>query len=892
MAKKIRSSEDKILKNVTKVDLTNFKPKTIISVKTNTIIAIAIFLFTLLIYQLTNSKSTSFWDAGEYISCSSILGVPHPPGNPFYILLGRFFCIFSLGFSHAMIISFLSSLLSALGVMFTYLFTVQIISMWNEDKFIVFTGGFIAAILTAFSFTYWMNAIEAEVYAGLAFTINIIVWLTFLWVKKQDEFSHQNLLLLIAYIFFLGFGIHQTALQIAPAVLFIVVFPYIKPHIKDFSFWGKIVLYSIGLLILYKIFDSIGAQNNIPVLEKFFVGATIIAIMFWYLRKDIGKRVWLIGVGLMLIGFSSHLFLLIRSEFRPFINEGHPHNFELFMNYILRRQYGDFSFLVRRASLSEQFGFHFLRYFSWQFLDVETVSNWFKFSNQNIIQVISNLIVTFLGLNGFVYAYKKNKNAFWMFLSLFFMASIAMVLVMNLSDAEVRDRDYFFVTAYNFWAVAMGIGAIGLLNLFKNKKILKNVFVIILLLYPMINLVSQYNKHDRTGELISLDYGLNILNSLEENAIVFTNGDNDTFPLWYAQAVYDPNTKDKVNVYPATEVYPTQHTQDLISAALEIKNREIKGVRKDVTVANLSLLNTPWYLKQLRDLEGVELTWSDEQIDKMIPFRLDKAMEIPILSPNGDRFTISLESGRPMLIKDFSVIKIIQDNFGKRPIYFAVTCSDNSGFENYLINEGMVDRVTHKPGKDRINYERLSNNLKNLYLYRGVFDDNLYQDENMKRLIMNYGAAYLRLSDYYQNKGELDLAVLNYEKAMSFVKDTKERVRFHGMLALMYAESGKLKQVEQLVNEMIENNPNSLNPYFVGAIAMFKVNENELAFDYAERAIAVDPYNKQLVSLIVQYGIEKNMRQEAHRLIEMLVPYQPELREYLDMIVDPEFNLE
>ncbi len=892
MARKIKSSEDKILKKDTTIDLTDFKPKTIISIKTNTIIAILIFLFTMIIYQLTNSKSTSFWDAGEYIACSSILGIPHPPGNPFYIILGRFFCIFSLGFSHAMVISFLSSLFSAFGVMFTYLFTVQIISMWNEDKFTVFIGGFVAAILTAFSFTYWMNAIEAEVYAGLAFIINIIVWLTFIWVKKQKEFSHQNLLLLITYIFFLGFGIHQTALQIAPAILFIVVFPYIKPQIKNFSFWGKVILYSIGLLVLYKIFDSVGANNNIPVLEKFVVGAALIGIMYYYLREYIGKRVWLLGIGLMLVGFSSHLFLLIRSEFRPFINEGHPHNFSLFMDYILRRQYGDFSFLVRRATLGEQFGFHFLRYFSWQFLDVETVSKWFGLANQNIIQTISNLIVALLGLNGFYYAFKKNRNAFWYFSGLFFMASVAMVLVMNLSNAEVRDRDYFFVTAYNFWAVAMGIGAVGLLNSFKENKVVKHTLIGVLLLYPIVNLASQYNKHDRTGELISLDYGLNILNSLEENAIVFTNGDNDTFPLWYAQAVYDPYAVNEEHIYPPTNIYPTQRTKELISNAMAIKNKEIKGIRRDVTVANLSLLNTPWYLKQLRDLEGVELNWTDEQIDRLRPVRIEGAMEIPISSPGGERFILNLASGTPMLIKDFAVVKIIQDNFGKRPIYFAVTCSDNSGFDEYLINEGMVDRVVSTKGKNRIYYERLSNNLNNLYLYRGVFDDNLYQDDNMIRLIMNYGAAHLRLSDHYQSLNNLDLAIYHYEKAMEFVKDRRERIRFHGMLALLYAESGLINKVEELVEEMIENNPNSLNPYFVGAISMFKANQNNLAFNYAERAIAIEPQNRQLVSMIIQYGIEKNMRQEAHRLLNMMVPYQPELREYLEMIVDPGFTLD
>ena len=182
----------------------NLKPQPIVNRKHNLLIGLFVFAFSLLIYYLTFARSLSFWDAGEYITCSSILGVPHPPGNPFYILFGRFFTIIGIGIPHAQIVNFLSGLLSSFAVMFTYFFTVKFVTMWIKDEkeaYFAYLAGLLAAFYTAFSFTFWNNAIEAEVYSGLAFTINLIVWLTMIWVEKSEDLSHQNILLLMIYIF-------------------------------------------------------------------------------------------------------------------------------------------------------------------------------------------------------------------------------------------------------------------------------------------------------------------------------------------------------------------------------------------------------------------------------------------------------------------------------------------------------------------------------------------------------------------------------------------------------------------------------------------------------------------------------------------------------------------
>ncbi|MCK4653129.1 MAG: DUF2723 domain-containing protein, partial [Candidatus Cloacimonetes bacterium] len=419
------------------------KPQPFVNKKHNLIIGFVIFGTTLLVYYLTMARSLSFWDAGEYITCSSILGVPHPPGNPFYILLGRFFTIFGFNIPHAQVVNFLSGLLSAFAVMFTYFFTVKFVTMWlksGKEAYLAYFAGFLASMYTAFSFTFWTNAIEAEVYSGLVFTINLIVWLMMIWVERSENFSHQNILLLIIYIFFLGFGIHQTSLQIAPAVLFIAVYHMLKEGIKTAGFWKRFIIYLCGLIAVYLIFLNIGKSAQIPVLSKYMFAIAFVGILIYHLRDKVPKRAWLLAFLIIIIALSTHLFLFIRSAHRPFINEGHPHNLKLFTDYILRRQYGITSMFVRRVDESGalgynlfqklwyQFDYHFLRYFSWQFFNAEIIYGWIK-APKVFIQLISNLIVAFLGFGGAYYHFKKNKHSFAYFFAFMFTASIAMVFV-------------------------------------------------------------------------------------------------------------------------------------------------------------------------------------------------------------------------------------------------------------------------------------------------------------------------------------------------------------------------------------------------------------------------------------------------------------------------------
>lgn len=864
------------------------KPQRIVDRKTNQIIAWIVFLSTLLVYVLTQARTMSFWDSGEYATCISILGVPHPPGNPFYIVFGRaIVTLFGSFFSHAVIAAFISGFTSALAVLFTYLITVKLVSMWSIRKWEIIFAGVMAALFIAFSFTFWMNAIEAEVYSGLVFFVNIILWLTLVWVEKSEDFSDQNYFLLIIYLFFLGFCVHQTALQIAPAVLFIVMYPIIIKSIKGSNFWLKVFAYAFMLIIGYVIFGSIGAKAGIDEFDKWAFMLIAAALLFFELHDVIDRKVWFLGVGLVLVGLSSHLYLMIRAAERPFINEGHPSTLQMFMDYVLRKQYGNTSFFNRRGNFfSDQLGYHFFRYFGMQWFNTEMIASIIKLP-QALLHTMANMIVVLLGALGGYFHYKKNKHSFAYFASVMLFTTIVMVFVMNLSDAEVRDRDYFFVVAYNMWAIWLGIGALAIVSFFRSSA-LRYVFVILLSLLPITNLVTQYKIHDRSDEYIALDYGLNFLNSLEENAIIFTNGDNDTFPLWYAQAVHDPHAKE--HVHPARDIYPTPDSEAAIKSALEYKNKYLKGIRKDVSIANLSLLNTPWYIKQLRDKEGILFNWDDEQIDQLsiVQGPMDISFNAGTQKPEM-AFNISFaktpewrKAENFYRVSDISVMQIIKENFGKRPIYFAVTCESYIGFDNYLRNEGMVSRIVHTNGEDQLDLNRLLDNITKIYQYRSIENDKVYKDGNMQRLVMNYGSGFVRAATHYAETGEYDKALPLISEATKYIDSELKLTDFY---VRYYSGTKQWDKLNAFIQKEIFTHAEGWKIYFSFVLSYLLDKHPEAAIPYIKLGMMKYKDNYYFAEFGVRYAVEFDKRNEIRTLFDEMKPtMQYDMQEFYDRL--------
>lgn len=876
-AKPVKKAAQEYVKPVKQMwtDDASIRPQTLVPLQLNRLVAWSIFLFTLIIYMLTQARTMSFWDSGEYATCISILGVPHPPGNPFYILFGRaLVAVFGGIFSHAVIAAFISVLTSAFAVMFTYLITVQLTSMLKIKPWEAIFAGLIAALFTAFSFTFWMNAVEAEVYSGLVFFVNLIIWLTLVWVQKSRDYSHQNILLLILYLFFLGFCVHQTALQIAPAVLFIVVYPLLQQGVKGSNFWPKVIGYTIALLIGYFIFGAIGKGMQIDDFDKWGFGIVALFILYIELKDIVDKRVWLLGFALVGVGLSSHLYLMIRAADRPFINEGHPSTFSTFMDYVLRKQYGNTSFVQRRGDFfAHQIYYHFLRYFGMQWLN-EPLGGKLIGMSTGLFKGVINLVVAFLGVAGAIFQFRNNKHSFRYFFAIILFTTLVMVFVMNLSSAEVRDRDYFFVVAYNMWAIWMGIGAMAIVTLFRSKY-LRILMMILLLLLPVRNLITQYKVHDRSREFIALDYGLNFLNSMEENAIIFTNGDNDTFPLWYAQAVADPHAKE--HVYPAKDVYPTPESQEAIKKAMEYKNTYLKGIRKDVSIANLSLLNTAWYIRQIRDKEGILFNVPDERLDEMGPSRMDENLVIPGPPARPEMgFTLEIpptaewRKDEPFYrMSDIAVMQIIKDNYGKRPIYFAVTCESFIGFEEYTRNEGMVARVVSVPDRDQIDIQRLLSNIDKIYQYRSISDDKVYKDDNMSRLVMNYGSGFVRAANHFVNISDFPKALAYIAKADRFIDSEIKLTEFY---TNYYSKTGQWAKLDAFINNTIFTHVDGWRIYLSYIITHMVDHYPDKILYYLRKGMQQYPDQDYFAYLGVGYAQEYGRRDEISKLFKELGP--------------------
>jgi len=878
------------------MNMAALRPQTVLAARTNLLVALGVFVVSLITYMLTQSLSLPFWDAGEYITCSSILGVPHPPGNPFYILLGRFFCILVPGIAHATLINALSGLMSALAVMFLYLFTVKLVSMYEEKPWLVLLSGLLAAFYCAWSFTFWCNAVEAEVYSGLALTLNLSMYLTMLWVERSRDFSHQNLLLLIVYILFLGFCIHQTSLQLGPAILFIVVYPLLLQHGRSYNFWTRAAIYAVIMAVLYATIDPIGKGAHVPDLSKYLVFAAVAGLLVWHMRKYIPGKAWLLALVFMALALTPHIFLMVRSGQRPFINEGMPHNLKMFTDYILRRQYGVTSFFERRYQV-QPYGAHtpfiisyigqikqFLQYFGWQFFHAQTIAGWLG-SPLQIIRFLGNLIVIGSGVGGFLYQLKRNKHS-WAYLAmLFFWSSFAMVAVMNLSDTEVRERDYFYTNAYYLWGVWMAIGGVALVRwAMQRKKLLGVLASALVLLVCGLNAASMWFIHDHTRNVVALDYGQNFLNSLEENAIIFTNGDNDTFPLWYAQAVADPLVTE--HVWPSRGVVSSERTKSILQDAMAYKATQCRGIRQDVSVACLSLLNTGWYIRQMRDKEGIEFNLNDEYITPDIygtalaRQRLPRDIRLDVNSPAGHLVTDVIPKGTVLGTSDLAVLRIIKDNWGKRPIYFAVTIPDdvldNMGLSPYLRNEGMVDRLVVDKD-DYVDIDRLLANIEGVYQYRGIGDPNIYKDDNATRLLGNYGHAFIIIaSQYYMKNGEYDKAIHYMEEGIRFVPNNP---RMKPGLAQLYMRAGRVDEAHAMVQEIAKTNSEDLPALYIELSRSYTdAGKPDMAYSVMEEAVNLLPNEPTLVMEKGYTLLDNNRPDEAFACFDKVIALLPNER--------------
>jgi tetratricopeptide (TPR) repeat protein len=322
--------------------------------------------------------------------------------------------------------------------------------------------------------------------------------------------------------------------------------------------------------------------------------------------------------------------------------------------------------------------------------------------------------------------------------------------------------------------------------------------------------------------------------SCKQDAMLITNGDNDTFPLWFLQ--------------------------------------NVEKIRQDVRIVNLSLLNADWYILQLKDVWNVPINLKYEEIKgiatKMSDGRWAPRPGVPYYDEIRKRRTYLFpyydeKGGKVMRIQDQMLEQILLANQWRYPFYFSRTTPPNNrvGLDNHVIKEGLVDRLVPEEGENMIDLEVYHKNLWEVYQYRGLADMNVYKDDNTVGLLMNYSERHIELSDHYKMNDQTDKAKETLEHAAKFLPDY---YRTYLLLYKMYLDEGDTTKANDLLDRyearmetMVERSPEILLYYqYLGLAyqARGKFDEAERIMRRAYELKPTDLMNFQILRQIYAYN--------------------------------------
>lgn len=854
----------------------------------NIFFALVSFFSAFVVYASTVAPTASFWDPAEYIAISHTLQVAHPPGSPFFALWGRVVSMFVPSEYVALSINMISVTASSFTIMLLYLVIVRLVLEWKgsadsldrSELAGLYGGGLLGAVTFTFTHTHWFNAVEAEMYASSMFLTALVVWMALRWSEHHDSPRSERWLILIAYIFGVGIGVHLLNLL---ALFFVALIVYFKKY--DFTLLSFVLMAAVASLAFLAVypFTIISLPALAIEIERMTYGLVgpaayflliIITIIgaIWYTEKKKLRlpNLVMIGYAVIVIGYSSYALVLIRSQAEPPIDENDPSTIEAFISYLKREQYGDDP-LLRGHTFDNRTGqidrnrevffprrhsgqphhldyyrnfdsdwqffwqyqvYHmYLRYFKWNFIGRESDfqdASWYSGLSQtpysdNPANSGYFYLPLLLGIIGMLYHFRNDPKRAFSVLTLFIMTGLAIIVYLNQTPHEPRERDYAYVGSFFAYSIWVGMGATALVELLKplGKRATNTgygLLGLLLLAVPFWMAKENWPSHDRSHNYVARDYAYNLLNSVAPNGILFTNGDNDTFPLWYLQ--------------------------------------EVEGIRTDVRVVNLSLLNTGWYIRQMRDRTTNEslplpIRLSDDEIDEMtasLSLHDPQEVNIPVNKPllravfeeNGDLseadgvdrdavfeyqllmaepFSVPVDSlddevrwmlegrfagrdgqGNPryyLQVQDLMVLELLSNSDWLRPVYFANTVSRDGQLrlQPYFQYEGKAFRVVPKRRsvgdfghmdpevhKDRL--ERFS--------FREWNNPNVYFDENIRRMITNYRYAFTQLTDELIRRGDYEEAArwLEYGEEMIPFRPEKREWTVASLYAYRYARSG------------------------------------------------------------------------------------------------------
>ena len=444
-----------------------------------------------------------------------------------------------------------------------------------------------------------------------------------------------------------------------------------------------------------------------------------------------------------------------------------------------------------------------------------------------------------LGLAGLFWHYKNDKNGFWLVMTLFLMTGLAIILFLNQSPNQPRERDYAYAGSFYAFAIWIGMGFMLAIETLKkyvgeNKLVTTITFVILLLAVPVLMGYQNWDDHSRAGRYTCRDIGENYLKSVDKNAVLFTYGDNDSFPLWYVQ--------------------------------------DVEGVRTDVRVSNLSYIQAGWYIEMMRQkaYESEPLPFSlgpDKyiegkrnqlpivyRVDKPIPIKqvldfvaLDEKGAKVDVSGNGDylnylpvsKFIIDVDRAAvlangtvkpyfkdsivsPMIWKytendaykgDLAMMDLLYTNNWKRPIYISTTVPSTQykGLEKFFVQEGLAYRIapvktgTPDPGESgMMDSEVMYDNMMNKFSWGNADNPKVYLDENNRRMFSNFRRQFGMLGLNLLEKRDTTKALAVARKGLSIVLPEKMPYDFFTIgIAEIFLRSGHKEEGMKLINDIL-----------------------------------------------------------------------------------------
>ncbi|MHA4742260.1 glycosyltransferase family 117 protein [Dyadobacter sp. MSC1_007] len=888
--------------------------------RSNNLTGWIVFAIAFVTYALTVERTASFWDCGEFIACAFKLQVPHPPGAPLFLLIGRIFSLFAFGdlSNVAYWINMVSVLSSAFTILFLF-WTITLLvrkliakadaDLTSGDILLLMGSGIVGSLAYTWSDSFWFSAVEAEVYGLSSFFTAIVIWAVFKWERIEDPAAENRWLIFIAYLVGLSIGVHLLNLVTIPALALVY---YFKKYPK-INVFGGIIAFVGGLVILaiinsgiipglpsvagkFEIFfvNSLGLpyKSGVIFFIIIFIGALIWGIRYSQKKGNVLLNTGLLSLAFVLIGYASYLMVLVRAEYNPPINENNPNDVLSFVSYLKREQYGSRpllygpSFVSRPVSqkrgapmyrkqdgkyaiydyrpeyeyepgsnmllprmystqpghpqlyqqmtglaegqkptmghnlsfmFSYQIGHMYWRYFLWNFVgresDEEGAGNMLPWDvSKKYPEPIEHnkahdnyfMLPFLLGLFGLVLLYFRQKRDLLVLGLLFLLTGVALVVYLNSPPTEPRERDYIYVGSFYIFCIWIGYGVIAIADaiskFIQSATTRAGVATALGLIVPVIMGAKGWDNHNRSHRYHSVDFAKNLLNSCAPNAILFTGGDNDTFPLWYVQ--------------------------------------EVEGFRTDVRVCNLSLLGTDWYIDQMKrktyESEALPISLDKNNYafgkNDIVPFyeipavkaginlkeylglvkQENKAIQVPLTSgdmtsilPSSVLFlpvnaeavkkmniikadlvpfvsdSISWTIGKGDLYKsDLIMLDIIASNDWKRPIYFSSTLGGSSylNLKEFMQLEGYAYRLlpVKVPGASDgyVNADVMYNNLMTKMFWRELDNPKTYYDNTyLGSPVATARIAFLRLTGQLIADGRKDEAKKAIEKSLATMPD-------------------------------------------------------------------------------------------------------------------------